>query len=984
MPSVTHIIRRRRNRKQRRRRETRQSRSWWSLIITVLLLTFIVPTLVLVGLAGYLYVQSIQHIPSPADTIYLDPIIGPTDFVDRTGSTVLYSVQDPLGDERRWITLESLPEYLVNATLQMEDSDFLETGGFNLALTARRLWRFSLNMSNRTDTSIAGLLADKALIPAARNSGLDENLLHIAFTAEVQRQFTPRRVLEWYLNTNYYGNDAYGVDAAAQVYFGKPAVDLTLDEAALLAAIPPAPQFNPFDNYTAAVGRQRDLLRVLLQQGYVNQAQFDEAVVINTPVRNDLAQLPAFAPDFALYAREQTEDILDDLGLDGERLISRGGLRITTTLDADLYYQTECILRAHLQQLQGSSTTNITAQNDSPCVGTAYLRNVTGITPTSLPDEGSILIQDVVTGEIRAMVGNAAFATYQPGPVLNPFIYLTGFLSTNFTPAKMVLDIPQSFPGPADGLIYTPANPDRVYRGPLNLRDAMASGLRTPLVQVAEREGLTNLLNITRRMGVTSLSGINPFDLSIVERGGQVTLLDTVYGYSVFASSGMMRGIANGAGSSRSNEPVAVLKIEDADGNVLWEYGTPSETRILADETAYLVNNVLSDESTRFSMLNVDRSTLSIDRPTAVTFGLTGDNVDNWTVGYTPQLVVGVHVGHSENAPMTLDAFGLQGATPIWQAVMRYAHDHYALSAATWARPADIAEYIVCERSGLVPPSDSPCRRRTEIFADADQYPTEDIYWRSVEVNSQTRTLASASTPTHLVIEEVYFIPPDAAHEWWVANNLPLPPTEYDTLNRPEAIRATQIFLPQDFSYVGGVVDVRGNIDTAQIDFYQLRYGEGIRPPQRLDIGEPQSTFTPGSSIGQWDTSGLDGFYTLELFVQYLDGTTESAFVQVTVDNQPPTIELLVGTTGETLFRFPQQTSIPITAEVADNLAIDRVEFYHNGVLLGIDNEWPYSFNFPIERTGIEIFSANVYDQVGNESRTEVEIEVIRSSGVEQ
>jgi membrane carboxypeptidase/penicillin-binding protein PbpC len=371
---------------------------------------------------------------------------------------------------------------------------------------------------------------------------------------------------------------------------------------------------------------------------------------------------------------------------------------------------------------------------------------------------------------------------------------------------------------------------------------------------------------------------------------------------------------------------------------------------------------------------------LGIDRPAAVTFGLTGDSVDNWTIGYTPQLVVGVHLSRIDKAPLSLDTFGLQGATPVWQAMMRYTHDRYGMTAAGWSRPPDLVEYAVCERSGLVPAADNPCRRRTEIFASADLYPQEDTYWRSVEVNSETRTLASASTPTHLVFQEVYFIPPEAAREWWVTNNLPLPPTEYDTLNRPEAIRSTQISLPQDFSYIGGVVDVRGFVDTTNMDFYQLRYGEGIRPTQWFEIGDEQTAFTQGTSLGAWDTSGLDGFYTLELAVRYADGTTDSSSVQVTVDNQLPTVELITGATGEALYRFPAQTSLPITAEVADNLAIDRVEFYHNGVLLGIDNAWPYSFNFEIERTGIEVFSANVYDQVGNEARTEVQIEVIRGN----
>ena len=248
MPSVTQIIRRRRNRKQRQRRDNTRSQLWSALIFGGTAIAIIGPIVSILGFAGFLYFRAVNFMPSPADTIYLDPIVASTNLYDRTGNTLLYAVQDPLGDNRQWVTIESLPEYLVNATVQMEDPDFLDAGGFNTSLTIGRLWRYGLGQAISRDTSLAGRLANTTLVPAARNSGLDPVLLHLAFSAEVQRQYTPRRVLEWYLNTAFYGNDAYGIDAAAQVYFGKSARDLSLDEAALLAAIPLAPEFNPLDN----------------------------------------------------------------------------------------------------------------------------------------------------------------------------------------------------------------------------------------------------------------------------------------------------------------------------------------------------------------------------------------------------------------------------------------------------------------------------------------------------------------------------------------------------------------------------------------------------------------------------------------------------------------------------------------------------------------------------------------------------------------
>ncbi|MCA9914261.1 MAG: penicillin-binding protein, partial [Anaerolineae bacterium] len=351
MPSIAHIIRRRRNRKQYRAQTRTRSRIWLGLVIGLLALAILVPTGIILGLAGWLYFQAAAQMPTPAETIYLDPIIGPTNFYDRTGSELLYAVVDPLGDERQWIELDDLPPYVVSATLRQEDPDYLQVGGFRFGQTLTQLWRYILGANNRRDTSIAGRLAANALLPPARSSGLDDPMLDIALTAEVQRIYSPEQVLAWYLNTAFYGKDAYGIDAAAQVYFGKHAGELALDEAAMLAAIPLAPQFNPFDDETASRQRQLDLLRLMLSSGDISQDQFDSVAGIITPLTPDLTAAPRIAAEFSLYARQQVEDLLDRLGLDGARLVSRGGLQITTSLDLDMYDQAECILRAHLQQL---------------------------------------------------------------------------------------------------------------------------------------------------------------------------------------------------------------------------------------------------------------------------------------------------------------------------------------------------------------------------------------------------------------------------------------------------------------------------------------------------------------------------------------------------------------------------------------------------------------------------------------------------------
>lgn len=982
MASVAHIIRRRRNRKQRQQATRQSRRLWFGMGLGVIALIVIVPLFVTLGLAGLLYARAINAMPTPAETIYLDPIIGPTNLYDRTGTTLLYAVRDPLGNNRVWIDIETLPSYVPAATLRIEDPDFLETGTFDFGTTFWQLWRYILGLPNTPNTGLAGRLADAVLIPPARERGLDEELLSLALSAEVQRQYTPRRVLEWYMNTAYYGNDAYGIDAAAQVYFGKTALELTLDEAALLAAIPAAPEFNPFDNETAARGRQADLLRDMLRFGEITPTAFDSATAQPTTLRTGLAQAPVLAEDFALYAREQVEDILYGMGRDGARLVSRGGLTVTTTLDLALYDQAECTLRTHLAQLNAASD-QILTRTGEPCSAAQGLATPLNVNPDSLPDESALLLQDATTGEILVLLGDAA-ATEQPGPTLHPFVYLQGFLSGNFTPATMLLDIPQPFPGATDGLIYTPINPDERYRGPINLRDAMVSGLRAPATFVADREGLSSIITIAHGMGLNSLvntEGI-AYDLSLIERGGRASLLDLTYAYSVLATQGVMHGVDTTpiARNYRARNPVAVLRIEDSTGNILWEYHEDrqalSRTIILGADAAYLINNILSDGEARQELVGTSAQRLEIERPAAVVNGLTGNNIDSWTIGYTPQLVLGVHLDRSDDAALSLDAFNTQGSAAIWQALMQYAHAAYDLQPAVWERPDGIADFVVCERSGLTPTGDNPCPRRTEVFFELRPPVQEDIYWQRIETNTDTGLRATLYTPDFLVNEAVYFVPPPAALDWWRREGLPLPPQEFDTLSLPETSSDAEVFLPQDFSFVGGEVDIRGGINTDELDIYQLSYGEGFDPSQWLEIGESQESFVEGSSLGRWDTSALDGSYTLRLTVRREDGSVDYDYVPVTVDNTAPDVTMLM----ETLVRWPAQATILVQAQVQDNRAVDRVEFYHDGVLLNVDAEWPYEVDFPIERVGVEVFTATAFDEVGNSSSANVSVEVVRSS----
>lgn len=980
MASIAHLIRRRRERKSRIKQAKARTRFWNMLIAAMLLFAVVGPLGVLLGGAAVVYVSASAYLPLPQETTLLSPVVGPTRLYDRDGQHLLFSVEDPLGDQRRWVTLDELPRYVVDATLISEDEDFLLTSHYDPIRTLSGMWSYILGTEVRGGSSITSRLVRNALLPRIGSTWIDRPLLEMVLVTEINRQYPPREVLEWHLNTNYYGSDAYGIDAAAQVYFGKSAQELTLDEAALLAAIPTAPQFNPFDNITAARGRQSELLRRMLGAGLITQAEFQEADGRVTTVFQDPAQLPVIAPDFSIYARRQAENILDWLGLDGAGLVARGGLTITTTLDYDLYEQTECVVRIHTASLAGQAVSDTTLTGGQ-CISTVYLPDSTGTALTLPPDNPSIIVLDVRTGEILTMIGPATDVSYQPGVTLQPFVYFEGFRSALYTPATMVLDIPMPFPGPNEGTIFQPTNPDGEYRGPLNLRDAMGAWLVPPAFEVADSQRINNVLVSAHAMGINSLSD-GRYDISLLQSGGAVSLLDMSYAYIVFASLHDLPGFPTEPiqPGYRTRDPIAVLRIEAPDGTVLWDYDDEqiqlNRTNIILPELGYLITDILSDTSTRRDIPRAN-AVLDMGRPAAVVSGVTTDYVDNWTIGYTPQFLTGVHFSREDRIAMSLSPYGLEGTAPIWRAVMQYLHERNGVPPNDWQRPVNIVERVVCDRSGLYPGPDSQCSRRDEIFL-ADVIPTAfDTYWQTFRVNSDTGLLATANTSAALVVERTYFVPPPDAMEWWQANGQPLPPTQHDTISAPDIVNPVQITRPEDLSYVSGQVEIFGTLDPTDMQYYQIAFGVGINPNSWLEIGGQQTSYAPGVRLGVWDTAGLDGLYTLRLTAVLNDGTRQDEFIYVTVDNIPPTIILEAGTPGQT-FRFGTDAVIPINALVNDNLSIARVEFYVNEQFYAPDVSAPFGFDFEITRPGVERFRAVVFDAVGNQASAELEIEVVR------
>ncbi len=989
MASSTRIIHRRRRRMERRQEQRARSTFWWAAAIVAFMLVAVLPLGAAVAGAALMYAGPAAEVPSPEASVRALTSEHITRFYDRSAATLLYSLQDPLGESRRWVAVDILPPYVPALTLLLEDPDFLQSTRFDPLNAAVDLWANALVETQPADSSITGRLVRNVIAraPMTGESSLNQQRSsEIAMVAEIERQHSPQEILEWHLNTNDYGSEAYGIEAAAQIYLGKRSVDLTLAEAALLAAIPNASQYNPYEDETAARARGLDALRALRSAGGISDDQL-------TAAAQELAALtiqrggyvPQLAPDFMAYARRQAETILNNLGYDGRQLVARGGLNITTTLDVDLYLQAECALRQQIARLS-SQTQAITALDGSACVGAAFLPD-TAAPMDSPPDSGQLVVLDVATGEIRALVGDVASGEFQPGVALQPFVYLDAFVKPQrlTSPATMVLDIPSSLPGAEEGLIYNVSNPDGIYHGPMNLRDAMGAWLTPPAAEIAFRQGMSSIVSTARQLGLNSLNE-DIYDLMLLERGGSVAPLDLAYAYSVFAGLGEMRGVPVEpiAGGFRGRDPVAVREITDADGRVLWSYDAAGAAQcrsqetcapVLEDGLAYLVNDIYADAETRWRTLGQDNPT-ALSRPAAVVNGAAGDNAGNWTIGYTPQLVTAVHLDRIDGAAMSLSPYATEGAATVWNAVMEYAHTRDGLAVSNWERPALVIEQPVCEFSGLLPNGVCPVYR--EVFRDGMQPRQTDTYWQQFEVNSQTGQLATVSTPPELISRERFFVPPTAALAWWRDTNQPLPPQDYDTVSVPQTVSAVRLTSPDSYSYVGGTVELLGEITLSNMQDFQISYGQGLNPSQWIDLGGRQTTFTPGQPMATWNTGGLDGLYSILLTVTGSDNSTQTDAIQVTVDNQPPSVTL-VQREPDKVYRYPADREIALEAQATDNIAIARVEFYHNGQLLGSDENWPYTLDWRIDGPGVQTFRAVVFDAVGNSAESTLTVEVLRS-----
>jgi penicillin-binding protein 1C len=557
-------------------------------------------------------------------------------ILDRKGEEVLFDVYTD--ENRKFTPLEEIPDYLKQATIAVEDKDFYNHQGFDLFGMLRGVSRFFTRGRAQGGSTLTQQLVKNVLLTTERR--VSRKVREFVLSVRIESRFDKDEILQMYLNEAPYGGTAWGVAAASEMYYGKEVVDLNLAESVILAGLPQAPtKYSPY-NSDGYLDRAKQVARRMKEDGYIDDETEEELIKSLESVEFRPAGASIKAPHFVMEVRSLLEDML------GPQILERGGLKVTTTLDWDLQEKAQDIVAKEIDKV--SETLDIS--------------------------NGASIMIDVNSGDVLSMVGSKNFfdedidgevnvvtRLRQPGSSIKPVVYATA-LSKGFTPASVLVDVETEFPGKDEATPYIPKNYDGEEHGPLHLRDALASSINVPAVKLLALVGVKDVLSQAYKMGMNSLeatqANLSRLGLSMALGGGEVELMELSAAYGAFANGGF------------KVEPGFILKVEDADGEVLFEKKEVSRSRVIDEKIAFLMNSILSDNQARLITFG-ENSYLNLgSRSVAVKTGTTNDLRDNWTVGWTSDVVVGVWVGNNDNSPMKNVASGVSGAAPIWRKQM--------------------------------------------------------------------------------------------------------------------------------------------------------------------------------------------------------------------------------------------------------------------------------------------------------------------------
>jgi len=573
--------------------------------------------------------QSLKALPNPQLLTQRDLEVT-TKIFDRNG-ILLYEIYTD--QNRTPLPLSQIPKLMQEATISIEDKDFYKHPGFSLTGIIRAARETILNKQMQGGSTITQQLIKSALLSPEITITRKVKEIILAFWTE--RIYSKNQILEMYLNQVPYGGTAWGIEAAAQTYFGIPVSRLNLAQIAILAGLPAAPtEYSPFGTHPEkAFERQKEVLRRMSEDRYITPQQEQEALA--TPIQFVTPHVPILAPHFVMYVKDLLEEQY------GPRLVEQGGLRITTSLDSAMQEKAETIVRSQIDSLAGLRVGN-----------------------------GAALVTNPKSGEILAMVGsydyfdvardgnvNVTTSLRQPGSSIKVVNYAAA-LEDGFTAATVLDDSPVVYQIPGSPP-YAPVNYDGKFHGLVPLRYALGNSYNVPAVKTLAKIGVATMVEKGQAMGIKSWTDPSRFGLSLTLGGGDVTMLDMARVFGTLADGGQEMKL----------QPI--LDVTDYTGRVLEKYTPGPGGAAVKPEVAWIISNILSDNTARLAAFGPNSSLVIPGKTVSVKTGTTDSKRDNWTIGYTPSLLTAVWVGNNNNSPMDpVLTSGITGAAPIWHDIM--------------------------------------------------------------------------------------------------------------------------------------------------------------------------------------------------------------------------------------------------------------------------------------------------------------------------
>ena len=825
----------------------------------------------------FFYVYFVTQLPDVSDLRAKASQFETLRIMDRQ-ENLLYEIVPPEAGRRDHVTLDEMSPYVLAAVIAVEDRDYYDHPGFDIRAIIRALFQNAESGETVSGASTITQQLTRNLLMSQTERyerTVNRKIKEIILAAEITRRYSKDEILEIYLNENYYGNHAYGIEAAAQTYFKKSAKNLDLGEAAFLAGLPQAPgYYDIFSNREAVLARLQTVLLLTYslsaERGCIPVRNGAECVQIDPVMVSDAIRkienydfVPGVFtikyPHWVNYIYQMLETKY------GADTLYRSGYTVYTTIDPQIQDIAESSLKAQIAESQGVNVHN-----------------------------GAVIVMDPKTGDLLAMVGspdfndtehagqvNMAVSPRQPGSSIKPLIYAAAF-EKGWTPATLIWDVETDFSptGKKEDLLYSPpyhpVNYDGLFHGPVLAREALASSLNIPAVKALQYVGVYDdpkteqtdgFIPFAKRLHVDSLDKAG-YGLAVSLGGGEVTLLELTNAYAIFANNGEYipaRGI---------------LKITDHQGQTIYDPGIPVPERVLNEEYAYQISSILSDDNARMLGFGPG-SILNLSFPAAVKTGTTNDYRDNWTMGYNADIVTGVWVGNADNSPMT-GSTGITGAAPVWHSIMEStALVRSGIRNALFVRPKGIEDVMICADSGTRPGAECT-NLKWEVFAKYQPPLSENDGFISVYYyDTWSGKLASAECASHAELKKFLnvrekevqaWIKTTAAGRQWAerihAEDLDFIP-DGDILYPPCISPTVEIVSPTD-----GTVVREDQVEIAAVVYamdgiypYSVEFSRAEEPENWMVMGNnlQEPHFEPGV-VASWYTYGLeDGDYLLRI-----------------------------------------------------------------------------------------------------------------------